>query len=195
MAGMCCGETTSYRDSTPSTTEPSGGGRGRRRRMAIQQLKSIATTASSTKTGQVGCSTATVTTSKSFRDDVLEKESSRFGLTIVCGRRRDLEDAVSVATKCKDRMHEIVKEEVENCEDWKEMMMKSFARMDKDVSEWSKCASSCSDCRCQLQTPQSNAVGSTAVVAIMAPDKIVVSNCGDSRAVSEWCCDSVIHRP
>ncbi|KAJ0906035.1 hypothetical protein HanPSC8_Chr07g0300911 [Helianthus annuus] len=32
MAGMCCGETMSYRDSTPSTTEPSGGGRGRRRR-------------------------------------------------------------------------------------------------------------------------------------------------------------------
>ncbi|KAM0013141.1 putative protein-serine/threonine phosphatase [Helianthus debilis subsp. tardiflorus] len=209
MAGMCCGETTSYRDSTPSTREPSGGSQGRRRRLAIQQRKLIATAASSTKTEQVGCSTTTVTTSKSFRNDVLEKESSRFGLNVVCGRRRDLEDAVSVkpsfckmicsdlhfygvfdghgcshvARKCKDRMHEIVKEEVENCEEWKDMMMKSFARMDKDVSEWSKSASSCSDCRCQLQTPQSDAVGSTAVVAVVAPDKIVVSNCGDSRAV------------
>ncbi|KAM0006929.1 putative protein-serine/threonine phosphatase [Helianthus debilis subsp. tardiflorus] len=51
-----------------------------------------------------------------------------------------------VATKCKDRMHEIVKEEVENCEEailLKEIMMKSFARMDRDVSEWSKSASSC----------------------------------------------------
>ncbi|KAL2541615.1 Protein phosphatase 2C 3 [Abeliophyllum distichum] len=38
-------------------------------------------------------------------------------------------------------------------------------------------------CRCELQTPQCDAVGSTAVVAVVAPDKIIVSNCGDSRAV------------
>ncbi|KAJ0551379.1 putative protein-serine/threonine phosphatase [Helianthus annuus] len=194
--------------------------------MKIQQLTLIATAASSIislpennkskpheNEVQPKTATTSVTTSKtSFRDDVLEKESSRFGLTVVCGRRRDLEDAVSVkpsfckmicsdlhfygvfdghgcshvANKCKDRMHEIVKEEVENCEEanlWKEMMMKSFARIDKDVNEWSKSASSCSDCRCHLQIPQCDAAGSTAVVAVVAPDKIVVSNCGDSRAV------------
>nr|GFD53772.1 protein phosphatase 2C 37-like [Tanacetum cinerariifolium] len=54
--------------------------------------------------------------------------------------------------------------------------------MDKDVTEWSSLASS-SNCRCELQTPQCDAVGSTAVVAVVSEDKIVVSNCGDSRAV------------
>ncbi|KAL0349248.1 UNVERIFIED_CONTAM: protein phosphatase 2C 37 [Sesamum angustifolium] len=57
--------------------------------------------------------------------------------------------------------------------------------MDKEVVE---CCSgrngfSASTCRCELQTPQCDAVGSTAVVAVVTPDKIVVSNCGDSRAV------------
>ncbi|KAI3723482.1 hypothetical protein L2E82_35091 [Cichorium intybus] len=144
-----------------------------------------------------------------LEDDVLDKENSRFGLTVVCGRRRDLEDAVvvkpsfcgtsshssddlhfygvydghgcsHVAMKCKDRMHEIVKEEVENSEksmDWKETMVKSFSRMDKDITEWSNSASR-SNCRCELQTPRCDAV-----VAVVTPEKIVVSNYGDSRAV------------
>ncbi|GKC07836.1 phosphatase 2C 37-like protein [Tanacetum coccineum] len=138
------------------------------------------------------------TSSEISQEDVSDKENSRFGLTVVCGRRRDLEDAVAVkpafvnrdrddlhfygvydghgcshvAMKCKDRMHEIVKEEVEKNEDqemkWKETMVKSFSRMDKDVTEWSSLASS-SNCRCELQTPQCDAVGSTAVVAV--PDR------------------------
>ncbi|KAI7751796.1 hypothetical protein M8C21_024741, partial [Ambrosia artemisiifolia] len=154
------------------------------------------------------------TTEFSGEGVVLDKERCRFGLKVVCGRRRDLEDAVAVkpsfckvnspscddlhfygvydghgcshvAMKCKERMHEIVKEDVENYEeviDWKELMVKCFSKMDKDVTEMSNNATS-SDCRCELQTPQCDAVGSTAVVAVVAPDKIVVSNCGDSRAV------------
>nr|GEY64517.1 protein phosphatase 2C 37-like [Tanacetum cinerariifolium] len=136
MAGMCCGVVGETK--TPTTVEHKNG-RQRRRMdmdMDIRQLK-----------------------------------------------RRDLEDAVAVkpafvnrdqddlhfygvydghgcshvAMKCKDRMHEIVKEEVEKNEDeemkWKETMVKSFSRMDKDVTEWSSLASS-SNCRCELQTPQ-----------------------------------------
>lgn len=140
----------------------------------------------------------------------------KFGMTSVCGRRRDMEDAVSihpsfckqsrhlstathffgvfdghgcshVAMKCKDRLHDIVKEELEACKEeesleWKETMGRSFDRMDKEVQNWTE-NSKISNCRCELQTPQCDAVGSTAVVAVVTPDKIVVSNCGDSRAV------------
>lgn len=89
--------------------------------------------------------------------------------------------------KCKDRMHEIVKNEVEKEETpWKEAMIQSFSLMDKEVVNYSstlRSSTSGSNCRCELQTPQCDAVGSTAVVAVVTPDKIIVSNCGDSRAV------------
>ncbi|KAK8671779.1 hypothetical protein V6N13_038364 [Hibiscus sabdariffa] len=150
---------------------------------------------------------------------VTETEPPKFGLTSVCGRRRDMEDAVSVhpslcklsceaeissgihffgvfdghgcshvAMKCRDRFHEIVKEEIEACSggktvDWKLTMERSFERMDKEVKDSTVDAKENSNCRCELQTPQCDAVGSTAVVAIVTPDKIIVANCGDSRAV------------
>lgn len=91
------------------------------------------------------------------------------------------------AMKCKDRMHEIVKNEVENAGEatWKEMMTRSFTKMDKEVVEYSKGGGGeqSTDCRCELQTPQCDAVGTTAVVAVVTPNKIIVSHCGDSRAV------------
>nr|AUH15209.1 protein phosphatase 2C-2 [Gerbera jamesonii] len=88
--------------------------------------------------------------------------------------------------KCKDRMHEIVKDEVvkrKQSAEWKETMIQSFSRMDKEVTEWTNNHASSSSCRCELRTPQCNAVGSTAVVAVVTPANIVVSNCGDSRVV------------
>lgn len=91
-----------------------------------------------------------------------------------------------MATKCKDRMHKIVKDEVESGEvSWTEMMARSFSKMDREITEWSSGAVgvSAATCRCELQTPRRDTVGSTAVVAVVSPDKIIVSNCGDSRAV------------
>ncbi|CAL8999125.1 unnamed protein product [Prunus brigantina] len=139
-------------------------------------------------------------------------ELPKYGLASVCGRRRDMEDAVSihpsfcrrsresvgklhyfgvydghgcshVATRCRERLHELVRDEVESMEEWRTAMERSFVRMDKEVVAWSEGGGEVSHCRCELQTPESDAVGSTAVVAVVTPDKIVVANCGDSRAV------------
>ncbi|KAH0663395.1 hypothetical protein KY290_029319 [Solanum tuberosum] len=139
----------------------------------------------------------------------------KFGFASVCGRRRDMEDAVAihpsfcqmeqgnsgelhyfavydghgcshVATKCKERLHELVKEELENKEgdheEWEHSMNRSFNRMDKEVIEWNNSVTGAT-CRCELHTPECDAVGSTAVVAVVTPDKIIVANCGDSRAI------------
>ncbi|KAM7264982.1 hypothetical protein ACFE04_002665 [Oxalis oulophora] len=146
----------------------------------------------------------------------IEEPCPKVGFTSVCGRRRDMEDAVSihpnfeklssqilhfygvfdghgcshVATKCKDRLHEIVKEEINkltvtdpNSIDWKSTLERSFHRMDNEVRDSTIAVTQASDCRCELRTPQCDAVGSTAVVAIVTPNKIIVANCGDSRAV------------
>ncbi|CAN6877414.1 unnamed protein product [Brassica oleracea] len=138
----------------------------------------------------------------------------RYGAASVCGRRRDMEDAVAihpsfvrkqtefsrakwhyfgvydghgcshVATRCKERLHEIVQEEAlsEKKEEWRKMMERSFTRMDNEVVCWGETVMS-ANCRCELQTPDCDAVGSTAVVSVVTPEKIIVANCGDSRAV------------
>lgn len=139
----------------------------------------------------------------------------KFGMASVCGRRRDMEDAVAihpsfcrgdsgdaaqlhyfavydghgcshVAAKCRERLHELVREELESKEqsstEWKNAMERSFIRMDKEAVT-SSASLMASNCRCELQAPECDAVGSAAVVAIVTPDKIIVANCGDSRAV------------
>jgi protein phosphatase 2C len=87
-----------------------------------------------------------------------------------------------VATKCKERLHELVKEELESKEEWKTAMERSFWRMDKEAIAWNENVLG-AKCRCELQSPECDAVGSTAVVSIVTSDKIIVANCGDSRAV------------
>ncbi|KAL1545051.1 protein-serine/threonine phosphatase [Salvia divinorum] len=159
-----------------------------------------------------------VGSSSSNSKDIIPK----FGFASVCGRRRDMEDAVAshpsfsrkedefsdddeaaglhyfgvydghgcshVATKCKERLHQMVKEELlvgeggNSSNWWKCVMERSFTRMDKEAVAWNENVATAS-CRCELQTPECDAVGSTAVVAVVSPCNIVVANCGDSRAV------------
>nr|AAL16163.1 AT5g59220/mnc17_110 [Arabidopsis thaliana] len=135
----------------------------------------------------------------------------KYGVASVCGRRREMEDAVAVhpffsrhqteysstgfhycgvydghgcshvAMKCRERLHELVREEFEADADWEKSMARSFTRMDMEVVALN--ADGAAKCRCELQRPDCDAVGSTAVVSVLTPEKIIVANCGDSRAV------------
>ncbi|KAK4286545.1 hypothetical protein QN277_003087 [Acacia crassicarpa] len=144
---------------------------------------------------------------------VLAGQYPKFGVASVCGRRRDMEDAVAihpcfcgdrytsgefhyfgvydghgcshVVVKCKDRLHELVKEELEKQEwtkGWEGAMERSFSRMDQEVIAWNANVLE-ANYRCELQSPECDAVGSTAVIAVLTADKVIVANCGDSRAV------------
>jgi protein phosphatase 2C len=228
MAGMCCGVVGE--GESPASSRPS-----RRRNLDLLPFKYIADMASGTSRKRrqpdlcknndfESCDDSSDDKSKKSKNeskvsDSEDKSSTegnsedgefpKFGVTSVCGRRRDMEDSVSVkpsfssqepfhyfgvfdghgcshvATMCKERLHEIVKEEINESQEnfeWSSTMQQGFARMDDEVQRWNS-SNQTVTCRCELQTPHCDAVGSTAVVAVVTPDKIIVSNCGDSRAV------------
>ncbi|KZV37772.1 hypothetical protein F511_31540 [Dorcoceras hygrometricum] len=162
-----------------------------------------------------------------FSDRGVIRMRPKFGMASVCGRRRDMEDAVAihpsfftvnggtkqvldyfgvydghgcshVARRCRERFHELVKEELGaageaadaeegGCDQkwWKKVMDRSFGRMDKEVIAWNENVvdDETPNCRCELKSPACEAVGSTAVIAVVTPEEIIVANCGDSRAV------------
>ncbi|XP_076903727.1 putative protein phosphatase 2C 8 [Bidens hawaiensis] len=118
----------------------------------------------------------------------------------VIGRRREMEDAVSVvlgfindndsrkfdfygvydghggsrvANGCRERLHKVLAAEMAAGSgrvaelDWEKLMVESFEKMDEEVNESELVGS----------------MGSTATVAVVGEEVIVVANCGDSRAV------------
>ncbi|KAI3442824.1 Protein-serine/threonine phosphatase [Psidium guajava] len=140
-------------------------------------------------------------------DRAREKGSARptkHGSLSVIGRRREMEDAVRVelgfakrlkageaydffgvydghggalvAEACRERLHRLVAEEVEGRDregrevDWEETMVGCFGKMDGEVTSGGSAE--------EMKT-----VGSTAVVAVVGREEVVVANCGDSRAV------------
>ncbi|KAL1552760.1 protein-serine/threonine phosphatase [Salvia divinorum] len=120
------------------------------------------------------------------------------GTVSIIGRRREMEDAVAaeldfvrkggksytffgvydghggwrVAHACREMLHkllaEIVAEDAGEEIAWERVMAVGFRRMDEEVNKSGALAAS---------------TGSTAVVAVVGEEEIVVANCGDSRAV------------
>ncbi|XP_078151800.1 protein phosphatase 2C 51-like isoform X2 [Carex rostrata] len=85
----------------------------------------------------------------------------------------------SVAHTCRDRMHLVLAEEAAKQKQggsekfsWEKALTESFQRVDAEVALSSG-----------IRHVVDGTVGSTAVVAVVEPSRIIVANCGDSRAV------------
>ncbi|CAN6307155.1 unnamed protein product [Urochloa humidicola] len=207
MAEICCevaAGSSSTTDRKGECVGDAGSRAARRRRMEIRRLRVVA------EEEQQAAKRRRV----EGDDDVMRGPAPWYGVTSVCGRRRDMEDAVTarpgfiqghhffgvfdghgcshVATSCGVRMHEIVAEEAaaaaespvsDEAARWKDVMEKSYARMDVEAVGSRETAGPAPTCRCEMQLPKCDHVGSTAVVAVVGPRHLVVANCGDSRAV------------
>lgn len=206
MAEICCelAAGSDRKAECGSGGGEAGGRAARRRRMEIRRLRVGAEEAPASKRRRLD---------GDEEYDRVSWPAPTYGVTSVCGRRRDMEDTVSarpgfldghhffgvfdghgcshVATSCGERMHEIVAEEAttaaasvsDEAARWRDVMEKSYARMDAEAVGSRGNAGPAPTCRCEMQLPKCDHVGSTAVVAVVGPRHLVVANCGDSRAV------------
>lgn len=127
------------------------------------------------------------------------------GSMSVIGRRRTMEDALTVAPgelasydfyavydghggdyvayACRDRLHKLLSREIEEVRDgggridWENAMVASFTKMDQEIND------EANQVEGRSNSSLLKSMGSTAAVVVVCPDKLVVSNCGDSRAV------------
>ncbi|KAF8380071.1 hypothetical protein HHK36_027541 [Tetracentron sinense] len=134
------------------------------------------------------------------------------GSISVIGRRREMEDAVTVvpeflcgefasydffavydghggsrvAQVCRDRLHRVLAKEIEGREvsepatgkgevEWEKVMGACFSKMDDEVNG--------DGFGVEDGSASELSIGSTAVVALVGKEELVVANCGDSRAV------------
>ncbi|KAK4559924.1 hypothetical protein RGQ29_008925 [Quercus rubra] len=103
----------------------------------------------------------------------VEEELKRVGL------RRESESGSGNSSSKEEHDEEEEEEGLE--ERWRRVMRKSFERM--DAVALNTCACGCVGYKCGCHLVEVPLGGSTAVVALLTPDHIVVANCGDSRAV------------
>ncbi|XP_072984184.1 probable protein phosphatase 2C 30 [Typha latifolia] len=219
MAEICC-DLVSSTEATRKA-EPQRSSRAAKRRRVVVRRFGFVTQAEAMapemeessrrkRTGMVGSSSSLDSSRARSIESRPSNELPRYGMVSICGRRRDMEDAVSihtgfvrqgfdffgvfdghgcshVAMSCKETLHEMVAEEIDGLgstdpppeEFWTTAMERSFARMDAEARGPFRDPT----CRCELKMPKCEHVGSTALVAVVGLTRIVVANCGDSRAV------------
>ncbi|PKU74952.1 probable protein phosphatase 2C 68 [Dendrobium catenatum] len=100
-----------------------------------------------------------------------------------------------VSALCKERMHSLLAEElmrvpapdepvVAEETRWRSAVERCFVRMDQLALSACACGRVGEPlCRCDRSGIESEIVGSTAVVAVVGGGRLLVANCGDSRAV------------
>ncbi|KAK3003079.1 hypothetical protein RJ639_019079, partial [Escallonia herrerae] len=187
MTEVCCENVSGSSESSPQCKASSQA--ARQRRMELRRVRFVSDV-SETENGlkrkrlelypavySLKCSNAVEDTASDGEVSSLETETGKsgskeiilkdarissavlpkFGVASLCGRRRVMEDAVAVHP--------------------------SFCSVVDDGSTAKLHYFGVYDGHGCSHAPESDAVGSTAVVSVVTPDKIIVANCGDSRAV------------
>uniref|UniRef100_A0A7N0ZVV1 protein-serine/threonine phosphatase n=1 Tax=Kalanchoe fedtschenkoi TaxID=63787 RepID=A0A7N0ZVV1_KALFE len=129
----------------------------------------------------------------------VKRAPSSYGAVSLIGRRRVMEDAITaappglheffgvydghggpvVSNACRERLHLILADEIareETVVDWRRVMKACFQKMDEEVKGYVRRNGG-------GLVDGSESTGSTATVAMVAEEEIVVANCGDSKAL------------